>query len=259
MSGETAAQDLTKLDPNSLNKEFEEMGIDPKTFEALEKDFHQVLDEMLGDKSLERFRNEYEKLHRALKTSYESEKRLVNRCKELNNMIITNAARVKSAIMLTQQDSQTIGTLKKEVDKAWRMIDLAKEKEEKARKIIQELRSEIVNLNKIVEHGSGLSIGQDNTVHNLMRQKDDLKKECDQKQERIGELEGREAALQEQVHKKESEVVKKEEEISELKKQLTTQVAQSSRDTRKIKTLDGGQEVPEGDQDCGVSHPDVRR
>ena len=98
------------------------------------------------------------------------------------------------------------------------MIDLAKEKEEKARKIIQELRSEIVNLNKIVEHGSGLSIGQDNTVHNLMRQKDDLKKECDQKQERIGELEGREAALQEQVHKKESEVVKKEEEISELKK-----------------------------------------
>lgn len=105
MSGEAAAQDLTKLDPNSLNKEFEEMGIDPKTFEALEKDFHQVLDEMLGDKSLERFRNEYEKLHRALKTSYESEKRLVNRCKELNNMIITNAARVKSAIMLTQQDS----------------------------------------------------------------------------------------------------------------------------------------------------------
>jgi len=29
---------------------------------------------MLGDKSLENFRNQYEKLHRALKTSYESEK-----------------------------------------------------------------------------------------------------------------------------------------------------------------------------------------
>ena len=28
---------------------------------------------------MERFRNEYEKLHRALKTSYESEKRLVKR------------------------------------------------------------------------------------------------------------------------------------------------------------------------------------
>jgi hypothetical protein len=34
---------------------------------------------LVGDQSMERFRNEYEKLHRALKTSYESEKRLVKR------------------------------------------------------------------------------------------------------------------------------------------------------------------------------------
>jgi len=36
----------------------------------------QVLTELVGDKSLERFRQEYEKLHRALKKSHESEKRL---------------------------------------------------------------------------------------------------------------------------------------------------------------------------------------
>ena len=40
---------------------------------------YQVLNELVGDQSMERFRNEYEKLHRALKTSYESEKRLVKR------------------------------------------------------------------------------------------------------------------------------------------------------------------------------------
>lgn len=68
-------------------------------------------------------------------------------------------------------------------------MEQAKEKEEKARKIIQDLRSEIAHLNKIVEQGSGLSIGQDNTVHNLMRQKDELKKECDQKTDSINELE----------------------------------------------------------------------
>jgi hypothetical protein len=33
----------------------------------------------VGEQSLEKFRIEYEKLHRALKTSYESEKRLVKR------------------------------------------------------------------------------------------------------------------------------------------------------------------------------------
>jgi hypothetical protein len=124
---------------------------------------------------MERFRNEYEKLHRALKTSYESEKRLVKRynllrlllykfkitidffltncyrCKDLNDTILQNAARVKAAIKLTQEDSQTIAILRKEVDKAWKLVEQAKEKEEKARKIIQDLRNEIAHLNKIVE------------------------------------------------------------------------------------------------------------
>ena len=43
-----------------------------------------MLGELVGDQSLERFRQEYEKLHRALKKSHESEKRLIKKCKELN-------------------------------------------------------------------------------------------------------------------------------------------------------------------------------
>ena len=52
-------------------------------------------------------------------------------------MMINNAARIKSAIILTKQDGQTISSLKKEVEKAWKLIDVAKDKEEKARGIIQ--------------------------------------------------------------------------------------------------------------------------
>lgn len=62
------------------------------------------------------------------------------------------------------------------MDKAWTMIEKAKEKEDKARKMIQDLKTEISNLNKIVEKGSGLSIGPDSTVHELMRNKEDLQK-----------------------------------------------------------------------------------
>ena len=68
---------------------------------------------MVGEKSMARFQNEYEKLYRALKTSYESEKRLVKRCKELNETIVSNATRVKAALRLTQEDSSTISLLKK--------------------------------------------------------------------------------------------------------------------------------------------------
>lgn len=37
--------------------------------------------------------------------------------------------------------------------------------------MIQDLKIEITNLTKIVDQGSGLSIGPDNTVHKLMREK----------------------------------------------------------------------------------------
>jgi hypothetical protein len=63
----------------AMDNEFAKMGVDPAQYEALEKDFQEVLNELVGDSSMEKFRKEYEKLHRALKTSYESEKRLVKR------------------------------------------------------------------------------------------------------------------------------------------------------------------------------------
>lgn len=84
-----------------LDAEYAQMGLDPAQYEALEKDFTEVLNELVGDPSMEKFRKEYEKIHRALKTSYESEKRLVRRCKDLNDTILQNAVKVKGAIKLT--------------------------------------------------------------------------------------------------------------------------------------------------------------
>jgi hypothetical protein len=82
-------------------EDFLSMGVDPAMYEALEREFKDVLAAMAGEKTMERYRAEYEKLHRALKTSYESEKRLVKRCKELQDTIVQNATKVKAAIKLT--------------------------------------------------------------------------------------------------------------------------------------------------------------
>lgn len=111
-------------------------------------------------------------MHRAWKTSYESEKRLVRRCKELNDTILQNAVKVKGAIKLTQDDSSTIAMLRKEVEKCWKLVEQAKEKEEKARKIITDLKEEIAKLHKIVEDGSGLSLGSDNQLTHLMKREE---------------------------------------------------------------------------------------
>ena len=98
-------------------------------FEALERDFQEVLANLVGDKSLEKFRMEYEKLHRALKRSHEHEKKLIKKVRELNGEIVNNAAKVHTALKLSQEDQNTIATLRKEVEKAWKLVDVAHEKE----------------------------------------------------------------------------------------------------------------------------------
>ena len=66
----------------------------------------------MGDQSLEKFKVEYEKLHRALKKSHESEKRLMHKCRELNSEIVSNAAKVTTALKISQEDKATISSLK---------------------------------------------------------------------------------------------------------------------------------------------------
>ena len=87
--------------------------IDDSAFEVLEKNFQEVLQELMGDRSLEKFRVEYEKIHRALKKSHESEKRLMQKCRELNAEIVANSAKVATALKLSQEDQATIASLKK--------------------------------------------------------------------------------------------------------------------------------------------------
>ena len=142
-----------------------------------------MLAELAGDSSLSRFREEYSHLHRALKKSHESEKRLIKKCRELNAEIVANAAKVQTALKLSQEDQSTIASLKKEIEKAWKMVDAAHEKEARAKETIQQLKLEISNLAKLVEAGAGLTIGQENTVNELMKQKEDLTKERDMQQQ----------------------------------------------------------------------------
>lgn len=84
---------------------------------------------LLAIASLTKPRLEYEKLHRALKKSHDQEKRLIKKCRELNGEIVNNAAKVQTALKLSQEDQATIGSLRKEIEKAWTMVDVAHEKE----------------------------------------------------------------------------------------------------------------------------------
>jgi len=67
----------------------------------------------MGDQSLAKFRAEYEKLHKALQKTHESERRLMQKCRELNAEIVANSTKVTTALKLSQDDQTTITNLKK--------------------------------------------------------------------------------------------------------------------------------------------------
>merc|ERR1712100_139450 len=165
----------------------------------------EVLQELVADKSLEHFRLEYEKLHRALKKSHDSEKRLIKKCRELNTEIVSNAIKVQTALKLSQEDQQTIGSLKKEIERAWKMVEASHEKEQRAKETIHNLKTEIGNLTKLVEQGAGLSINQENTVNNLVSQKNELTKQRDMLQTQVNTLTEQNGNLTDSVQRLDSE------------------------------------------------------
>ena len=94
---------------------------------------------------------------------------------------MANAAKVQTALKLSEEDQLTIKSLKKEIEKAWKMVDSSYEKEARAKETISHLKLEISNLTRLVEQGAGMSMGEESTVNELLKQKEELIRELDQK------------------------------------------------------------------------------
>lgn len=62
------------------------------------------------------------------------------------------------------------------------------QQEARAKETIQQLKLEIANLTRLVEQGAGLSLGEENTVNEILKQKDELMKERDMQVDQIVSL-----------------------------------------------------------------------
>lgn len=219
-------------------KNLDDLGFETRAYEALERDFQEVLQELVGDKSLERFRVEYEKLHRALKKSHDGEKRLIKKCRELRAEIIANAAKVQTALKLSEEDQQTITSLKKEIEKAWKMVDASHEKEARAKETIQQLKLEIANLTKLVEQGAGLAVGEEATMNELIKHKEELTRERDMQIDQIIQLRNELMDVSEKLRQSETDKLQLEGDIQALRDQITAKKAEAEREQRKKERME---------------------
>lgn len=58
----------------------------------------------------------------------DNEKRLGKKVRELGAELVDNTAKVAAALKLSDEDSNTINALRKEVEKAWKLVDAGQEK-----------------------------------------------------------------------------------------------------------------------------------
>ena len=201
-----------------------------------------MLEDLAGDPSLEKFRSEYEKVHRALKKSHEGEKRLVKKCRELNAELVANAAKVQTALKLSEEDQSTIAALKKEIEKAWKMVDASHDKEARAKETIQQLKLETSNLSKLVEQGAGmnlgLGVGSESTLNDLLKEKEGLVRERDDQVNQIVVLRNEVMEVQEKLRVAETERLNLEVEVGGLRDSVESKRAEGVREQRKMDHLE---------------------
>lgn len=210
-----------------------ELTASTSAFEALERDFQEVLSELMSDTSLEKFRLEYEKLHRALKKSHEQEKRLVKKCRELNSEILNNQAKIKTALRLSQEDQKTISHLQKEMEKTWKLVYMSQEKEARAKETIGQLKEEMSNLSKLVERGAGLSMNQENMVKELKQAKEELDRQVEEMSAQLTLMDGQlieQHKVQEELRQDRDEA---QQHIVELKERLVNKENESIRELKR--------------------------
>ena len=160
--------------------------VDDEAFETLAAEIKEVLAELAQDKAMDAFRGEYEKLFAALEKSHANEKRLDTKCDELVSEIANQQARVDGAHDTIAENEENIASLKKEIEKAWKMVDMTQEREERARETIETLNTEIQNLTKVIEEKT---LGaEDTNLNELRKLRDELTSQRDNLKIEVKEL-----------------------------------------------------------------------
>ncbi|XP_029646015.1 cilia- and flagella-associated protein 58-like [Octopus sinensis] len=216
----------------------DKMAFDDSTFNTMEQEFQAVLQELASNKTLDKFRGEYDKLHQALKKSHENEKRLMLKCRELNAEMIAQGAKVSHLMILSEEDQTNIASLKKEVEKAWKLVDQNQEKELTYKETIDGLKNEIENISSTLDRGSALDVNEEQKMQEIFRLKEAHEIEREELVYQISNLQSELSDVSETRKILEERIVETEEKITELTHDIQVKISESQRETRKKDKLE---------------------
>ncbi|NXH80952.1 CFA58 protein, partial [Edolisoma coerulescens] len=208
--------------------------LEESAFEALEKDSQEFISILNRDEALEKFRVEYEKLLAIMKKSRENERHLMEKCRKLSAELVEKSSKVAVLTKLTKDDGEMISSLKSELEKAWKMVDKAHEREQKTKETINSLNKEISRLNNLIKERAG----QEYNVEDLLRFQEEVTEERDQLLSEVVKL--RQSLTEITEQQQETEKAKNEAEESVLQLQQDIQLRQNEelREARKKEKME---------------------
>ncbi|KAJ3108023.1 hypothetical protein HK100_003491 [Physocladia obscura] len=119
----------------------------------------------IGDAKFDmRMRAEYEKLHRLFITARRNNQGLVKKLRDMKSEIISNATKVEAAMKIFQSDRVLIASLRKEVKKAWGVVEMTKERELKAKETVFNLKHELDTIKSTDYKPAGFSTDAANYI-----------------------------------------------------------------------------------------------
>ena len=112
----------------------------------------------------------------------------MKRCKELNSETAANSVKVQIALKLSHEDNVAMDQVKQDVDRTWKLVDAAREKEEATKKKLAEYKYELTELRRKVDSNDVIPLEQQNLLEELKKKKDEILEIKDDKITKLKEI-----------------------------------------------------------------------
>ncbi|KAI9222157.1 hypothetical protein BC828DRAFT_379159 [Blastocladiella britannica] len=205
---------------------------------AAETEFRATVDELREDDVMQKFRAEYEKLHRSLARSVMTGLRMFDSYASLHRTYHENTANAKTLGESTSHDEQTIRSLKGQIKRANEFLESSRMKEEKTKDELRSLRLEVNDLRATVSQGVGLSAAQERNINDLIKMKEEALKDLESETDKIGHLRGRIADMSDQTRTVDGERRSLENDVLMLKERIAARKIDIEAETRNKDNLE---------------------
>ena len=235
--------------------EKEEPQLEDYDINELEINFQTVLEQIYDENALKSFKEQYEILHTLLIASHQKNQELLKRCQQLNNQILSNSTKVSSILQMSQEDEKTISGLRYEFEKAWKMVEISQDSENKKRDIVDGLKAEVARLKKAADAGSNYALEQESSIKATQEEIDEINKEIKQQNDQINALK----TNIENSTKSKDEATEILNQLKESAEQLEKDITEARNETRAISTESSEKlkEMSKSKQDIAFSQEDL--